>query len=332
MDRDNHWDFTQKAYDLFTKGEGETTDSIIETINGHHMKGENDSSMPPIITSDFSSISANDAIIFFNFREDSMRQIVRAFIEPEFSKFPTQELKNIFVATMTPYLEGSRAEVAFTAPETNNSLAEVLSQHGKTQLHIAETEKYAHVTYFFNGLKNQKFPGETDFFVESFKDNENNPEMKAIELGNRISESIRENIYDFIVVNIANPDVLAHTGNYAATVKGLEAADLAIGLIKTAVLEKEGVLFITADHGNAETLVYSSGEAETKHDDNPVPFQIVTKEFETIKTPETMERETSGAVGMLADVAPTILEVMGIPQPPEMSGKSLLETMRSGLT
>lgn len=332
MDRDNHWDFTQKAYDLFTKGMGEATESIIDTISKYHEQGESDSSMPPIVTQDFSAISDNDAIIFFNFREDSMRQIARAFVEPEFSKFPIQDLKNIFVTTMTPYLENSRAEIAFAAPKIKNCLAEVISQNGKTQLHIAETEKYAHVTYFFNGLRNQKFEGETDFFIESLKDNENNPSMKALELGKRISEAINENIYDFIVVNIANPDVLAHTGNYDATVKGLEAADITMGLIKNAVLEKDGVLFITADHGNAETLVYSSGDAETKHDDSPVPFHIVAKEFETMKTAETMAVESSGAIGMLADVAPTILNIMGIAKPEEMTGKDLLETLKSSLT
>ncbi len=334
MDRDNNWELTQKTYELIVKGAGEKSSDLLTTIKNYYQQGQNDSSMPSIVAEDsgFSGIADNDSLIFFNFREDSMRQILKPFIEPDFSLFPRVDLKNLYVCTMTQYLDppagGLPFAVAFPPPDIVNSLAEVLSASGKNQLHVAETEKYAHITYFFNGLKTKEYDCETDIFVESLKDSENNPAMKSWEIAAKVAEEIKRDFYDFIVLNLANPDVLAHTGNFTATVKGIEAVDKAVGLIKDAVLGKDGVLIVTADHGNAEGMVYkSTGEAETRHDSSPVPFYLIAQQYQVNKTPETIAKETGEATGILADVAPTILELMGIPQPTEMTGASLLATL-----
>mgnify|MGYP001559767523 CR=1 FL=1 len=340
MDRDNNWELTQKTYELIAKGTGEKSSDLLATIKNYYQQGQNDSSMPPIVAEDsgFSGIADNDSLIFFNFREDSMRQILKPFIEPAFSLFPYTaepsgyrqriDLKNLYVCTMTQYLENPAVAVAFPPPDIVNGLTEVLSASGKSQLHIAETEKYAHITYFFNGLKTKEFNGETDIFVESLKDSENNPAMKSWEIATKVAEEIKRDFYDFIVLNFANPDVLAHTGNFAATVKGIEAVDKAVGLIKDVVLGKDGILIVAADHGNAEGMIYkSTGEAETRHEGNPVPFYLVAPQYQINKTPEIIARETGEIAGILADIAPTILELMGIPQPAEMTGKGLLSIL-----
>ena len=283
--------------------------------------------MTAIVAADsgFEGIKENDAVIFFNFREDSMRQILKPFVEENFSLFPVKNLKNTYIATMTQYLEGTSAKAAFMPPTVTNSLAEVLEANGKKQLHVAETEKYAHVTYFFNGLRTKESADEIDIFVESNKDHESEPAMKSAEIAQKVVEELDKNLHDFIVLNFANADMLAHTGNLAATVKGIEAVDSALGSIIERVLAKEGIVIVTADHGNAESLVYrSSGEAETRHDDSPVPFYLVGRQYQIAKTSERMAQETADVSGIPGDVAPTVLELMGLQQPPEMTGKSLL--------
>lgn len=330
MDRDNNWDFTRKTYELLTRAAGEKSSDILATIKKYYKEGENDSVMPPMVdeASGFSGITDNDALIFFNFREDSMRQIVRTFIEPDFSQFPKADLKNLYVSTMTRYLESPAALVAFPPPEIVNGFAQVLETNGRHQFHIAETEKYAHVTFFFNGLTNKKYGGEEDIFIESIRDHQSNPAMKSWEIAEKVVEKIKKGSVDFVVLNFANADVLAHTGNFEATVRSAEAVDTALGLIVDAVLKKDGVLVITADHGNAEALTYKgSGERETRHDENPVPFYLVAKQYQAEETEQKIAQEMSDVSGILADVAPTILEVMGIPQPAEMTGKSLLPVL-----
>jgi 2,3-bisphosphoglycerate-independent phosphoglycerate mutase len=335
MDRDNNWELTKKTYDLIVGNSGERSSDLPATIEGYYREGKNDFSIPPIVATDsgFTGIADNDSLIFFNFREDSMRQILKPFVEQNFSLFPRARPKDLYICTMTRYLEptagGLSINAAFPPPNIVNGLAEVLSSAGLTQLHIAETEKYAHITYFFNGLKTQPCDGETDIFIESLKNHESDPAMKSWEIATAAAEKIRQDFYDFVVLNIANPDVLAHTGNFAATVKGIEAVDKAVGLIEETVAEKNGILIITSDHGNAELMVYrGGGEAETRHEKSPVPFYLVASPYKMQKSPELVAQETSEAAGILADIAPTILELIGIPQPAEMTGKSLL----SGLT
>ncbi|MBI2064052.1 MAG: 2,3-bisphosphoglycerate-independent phosphoglycerate mutase [Candidatus Yanofskybacteria bacterium] len=332
MDRDNNWKLTKGAYELLVSAAGERSDDLIATVRKHHSSGRNDSNMSAIVVnnSGFTGISDNDSLIFFNFREDSMRQIVRPFVELNFSLLPVKVFKNIYVCTMTNYLElpvGSlKVHIGFAPPTIVNGLAEVLEINGKKQLHVAETEKYAHTTYFFNGLRSDKYAGEIDIAIESNKDHVHNPEMKSQEIAQKVIDEIDGGIYDIIVLNFANADILAHTGNYDAVVKGVEAIDSALGAIyNSAIIQKDGIMLVTADHGNAESLVYrSSGEAETRHDDNPVPFYLVGRQFQIDKTPEKIAQETSEISGMLSDIAPTVLELLGIPQPEEMSGKSLL--------
>ena len=254
-----------------------------------------------------------------------MRQITRAFVEEDFNGFERTKLNGLFVASMTEYLENANLHVAFSPPEVINGLAEVLSKNGKKQLHIAETEKYAHVTYFFNGLRNGPFEGEDNVLIQSFKNLSENPEMKTVEIGQNVVEELNRGFYDFIVINFANADVLAHAGKAESVKKGVEVIDGVIGEIKNKVLEKGGALLITADHGNAESIIYKvSGEIETKHNQNPVPLYLIAKDYERPRTFDEINRNTENASALLADVAPTILELLGIKKPPEMTGESLL--------
>ncbi len=328
MDRDKNWNFTQKAYDLIVNGDGEKITDAIEKIEEVYSLGITDSKLPPLLLDDQGLVKENDAVIFFNFREDSMRQITRSFIEKYFQIFPVKQFGNVFVVTMTQYLEDS-LNVAFPIPQLKNGLAEVLSQNKKIQFHIAETEKYAHVTYFFNCLNNVPYDGETDVFIESDRKYLENPEMRTSEIAERVMKSMDENSFDFYIVNLANADILSHSGNFDATVKGVEAVDSAIGKLLKAVIEKDGIMVITADHGNAESMLYkSSGESATKHDDNPVPFYLIGKEFERPRSNDDIETTMKQSSGLLSDVAPTILELMGIEKPAEMTGESLLKIIR----
>ncbi len=331
MDRDNNWDLTRKAYELLSEAKGETSADYLKTIQDYYTLGRNDSTMAAILAagSGFNGINENDAIVFFNFREDSMRQILKPFVEDGFSLFPVKKLKGAYIATMTRYLEGVSAKIAFMPPVITNGLAETLETGGKKQFHIAETEKYAHVTYFFNGLRNEESGGEVDMFIESNNDHLREPAMKSREIAQKVMEELDKNFYDFFVVNFANADILAHTGNYDVTLKGIEAVDKALGSIyESAILQKDGIMIVTADHGNAESLVYrGSGEAETRHDDSPVPFYLAGRQYQVEKTPERFAQETADISGILGDIAPTILELMDISQPPEMTGKSLLSLL-----
>jgi len=239
-----------------------------------------------------------------------------------------EKFGNLYVVAMTQYLDNPRLKVAFPLPEIKNGLAEVLALNGKTQLHIAESEKYAHATYFFNGLNNTPYPGETDIFIESLKNHLLNPQMKAMEISDKVTNYINQDQYDFYIINFANPDILAHTGDLEATIRGIETIDDALKQIADAVLNKNGVMIITADHGNAESMVYeSSGEKKSSHEENPVPFYLVGKQFQRDRKIEEVERSFAQVSGILSDVAPTILELMGIPKPEEMTGDSLLRLL-----
>jgi len=326
MDRDKNWNKTGESYKLLVNGAGEEAVDIIKKIETLYKLGYTDSIMPALITDRKGFIRSNDSLIFFNFREDSMRQITRSFVEQDFP-FPTEQLDNLLVVSMTQYLDNPNLNVAFPLPEIRNNLAEVISQNGKKQLHIAETEKYAHVTYFFNGLNNTPYPGETDIFIESLKDHLNNPQMKAVEISEKVTEFINQDQCEFYVINFANADVLAHTGNIEATIGGITTVDAALNKIADAVLAKDGMVIITADHGNAESMLYeSSGEPETIHDESPVPLYLVGDKFKRDRSVE--ERERSFQInGILADVAPTVLALMGIAKPEEMTGQSLLNVL-----
>jgi 2,3-bisphosphoglycerate-independent phosphoglycerate mutase len=328
MDRDTNWtDRTQKAYDLFTKGVGEQAPDPIAYLNASYAQDINDTKLHPAVVDPKGIIEDNDAVIFFNFREDSMRQISQAFVQPQFDKFPRKEYKNLFVALMTQYIEDPTISlnVAFPLPEVDNGLAQALSKAGKRQLHIAETEKYAHATYFFNCLRNSPYEGESDILVESHKQHLEHPEMKASEIADRFLEEFAKDIYDFTIINFANADILSHTGNLEAATKGCEHIDAALGRVYEAIMARDGILIITADHGNAESLIYKgTGEAETKHNTNPVPLYIVAREYQRPRTREESDATVEKVEGLISDVAPTILELLQIQAPAEMAGASLL--------
>ncbi len=327
MDRGKNWDLTKRAYELLTAGVGEKTLDIYKKLDEYYFQDLSDSKIPPTVVDDTGIIQKNDSLIFFNFREDSMRELAEAFVDKDFGIFDKKELKNLYVASLTQYIENPNLHVVFPIPEIKNGLAEILSKNSKKQYHIAETEKYAHVTYFFNCLKNMPFDGETDFIVESVKNSLENPEMKADDMAKKVLSELDR--YDFFVINFANADTLSHFGNLETAVKGVQAIDEAVGKIKSAVLERGGAMIITADHGNAESLIYkSSGESETKHNDNPVPFYLIAEEFERHRFEQEIASSLSKASGLLADVAPTILELMNIEKPAEMTGESLLKLLR----
>lgn len=285
--------------------------------------------MPPLLINPQGIIKDNDAVIFFNFREDRMRQIIQPFIDSNFNKFSIQPLKNIFVAGMTQYIEGnSNLHIAFPSPVILNGLAETLSKNGKKQLRIAETEKYAHVTFFFNCLKNGAFEGEKDILIKSDRAPLDDPKMKAVEITEEFLKALKSDEFDFILINFANPDMLAHYGQMDKVIPGLETVDKMMGFIRQAVLIKNGFLMIASDHGNAEALTYKgTGEAETKHNPNPVPIYFVASNLEQARTEEEIKASRKEAKALLSDIAPTVLELMDIEKPLEMTGESLLKLL-----
>ena len=328
MDRDENWNLTQKAYELLTKGEGNKTDDLLKSLKEYHGQGISDEFIPGTILngSEGKLIEDNDAVIFFNFREDSVRQLTRAFADKEFSFFPVKSMPNLLFVTMTDYSKAFNILPVFKQPEIKNQLAEILELNNKKQLHIAETEKYAHATYFFNGLKEEPLEHETDIFIQSFKNLIENPGMKAMEIAQKVEEEIRGENFDFIVANFANPDVLAHSGNFNAVVKGIGLMDEAVKKIYDSAIDKNAALIITSDHGNAESLFYSgTGEKETRHNLNPVPFYLIARQYQRPRTDEEISGQIKEVKGILADIAPTILQLLNIPQPQEMIGNSLAE-------
>jgi 2,3-bisphosphoglycerate-independent phosphoglycerate mutase len=259
-----------------------------------------------------------------------MKQIVSAFVSDEFNNFPRTKLENLQITTLTPYDDDFKVDVAFPPEKIEMPLGKVLSDAGKTQFRISETQKYPHITYFFNGLREEPFKNEYRVLIPSkqtFRPAEH-PEMMAPEITNRLIQAIDEGVFDFILVNFANPDMIAHTGDFNATVKAVKTIDEQIKKIADICLMKGVSLIITSDHGNAERLFNPlTGEPETKHDPNPVPFILVDKDFEKKKTEEDITYLAKMPIGVLADVAPTVLELMGIPQPSEMTGKSLMHLL-----
>lgn len=328
LDRDENWDRVQKAYQCLTEGKGGEFESASRYINDCYEKGLVDGSIEPAhITDPKSRIKSGDAAIFFNYREDSERELTAAFVADDFQGFAREKIPNLFFVTMTEYDKRIPAHVAFPPLDVEWPLARVISGAGLKQLHIAETEKYAHVTYFFNGGKEQAFPGEDRVLVPSphvahFDDV---PEMSASKITDAVLESISK--YDFILINFANGDMVGHSGNFSATVKAMEVLDFSLGRLIPKVLELGGAMIVTADHGNAEEKVYAvSGEKRTKHTSNPVPCFIISNDFR-VPSPhsakEIIERYNT-TKGVITDIAPTVLALMGIRQPAEMAGINLL--------
>lgn len=321
MDRDNRWDRVEKAYNAIALGEGEKATDPVQAIADSYAKNVNDEFvLPTVITENgeaIGKISAEDSIIFFNFRPDRAREMTRVFCDPEFDGFQRERIPAAFT-TFTQYdITMPNTEVCFVPEELTNTLGEYLAKNGKTQLRIAETEKYAHVTFFFNGGEEEPNEGEDRILVPSPKvaTYDLQPEMSVPEVSDKLDAAIRSGKYDMIICNFANPDMVGHTGNLEAAEKAIEAVDTAVGKVMQAIVDTNGVAFICADHGNAEQMVdYSNGEPFTAHTTNPVPFVLVNYK-EGVKLREG---------GKLADIAPTLLEIMGMEQPAEMTGESLL--------
>jgi 2,3-bisphosphoglycerate-independent phosphoglycerate mutase len=274
-------------------------------------------------------VSDNDALIFFNFREDSIRQIAEAFIAKDFTNFEHKELTNLFIVTMTHYKDGFDVPVAFAADKVVLPLGKVLAGKGLVQLRLAETYKYAHVTYFFNGYIEEKFQNEYRVVIpsEAIPHPDEHPAMMAPAITDRLIGAIEERAYDFILVNYANGDTIAHTGNYKASEEAVRVVDRELGRVVAAAEATDALLLITSDHGNVEELIDPmTGRVETQHDASPVPLYFVGKEFKGRKfsNSSNVREET---IGILSDVAPTILELMQIPKPAEMGGESLLRNL-----
>ncbi|MDP2837848.1 MAG: 2,3-bisphosphoglycerate-independent phosphoglycerate mutase [Candidatus Moranbacteria bacterium] len=334
MDRNNNWDRIEKSYHMLTKGIGGKSDDPNLALEQSYGKGITDEFIEPLNITEKDTpvalIKNHDSVIFFNFREDRARELTRAFVMPDFDSF-TREKLNVHFTTMIEFERGLPANVAFPAEDINKSLGEILSLNNKKQLRIAETEKYAHVTYFFNGGKEKPFPGEDHVLIPSptVDHFDEVPEMSSPQITNALIENLQKHEYDFILVNYANVDMVAHTGNEEASIKAVEATDKSLSILVPAILKAGGVALITADHGNAEELKKSStGEIDTEHSINPVPLWYITPENHREKSSDEMMREQNEVNGLLSDVAPTILDIMEVEKPPEMNGTSLLPLLQ----
>lgn len=341
MDRDYNWGRTKSAVNLLVKGEGLKASDEVKAVEAYYEKGLTDSEIPPTVFTREDGIprgliSPHDSVVFFNYREDSARQLTKAFTLPQRVGFSPEVPAPLLFVTMTEYDKDFPSMVAFKPIPISHSLAQVLSEHEKTQFHAGETQKYAHVTYFFNGMREEKHEGEEWQLIPSFdtQDLVSNPELKTPEITQALIKVLEEGPYDFLVANFANPDLLAHTGNLAATVKGCEAVDRAVKEIYEVVMRSGAgqghiTLLISADHGHAETMIDPiSGLVLTEHTANDVPFYLIGPQLKKEKSSLEILLSKRESIGILADVAPTVLELFGIPPPLEMTGRSLLNRMR----
>ena len=323
MDRDTRWDRVEKFYSACVYGDGIMADDAVSAIKKSYetvdSDGKNltDEFVIPTVIAGGKAIADNDSVIFFNFRPDRAREITRTFVDDDFAGFERKGgRKNVFYVCMTQYdATMPNVEVAFKPQTLNNTLGEYLSKNGMTQLRIAETEKYAHVTFFFNGGKEVEYAGEDRILVKSpaVATYDLQPEMSAVPVCDKVVEAIKSGKYDVIILNFANCDMVGHTGFFDAAVKAVETVDACVGRVVEATTEIGGVVLITADHGNAARMVDTDGSPFTAHTTNPVPFSVVGYPCKL--------REG----GRLCDISPTILRILGLAQPEEMDGKSIIE-------
>ena len=339
LDRDEKWDRIQITYNLLTEGAGEKISSIPKYLENSYHEEVFDEFIKPVAVVGgtgeiFPRVGEHDALVFSDFREDSMREITHAFVDEVFDYFPRKKVADLVVVTLTEYQKGLAAYSAFPQLDIAWPLSRILGESGLRHLHIAETQKYAHVTYFFNGGKEAPFPGEERIMIPSVPTPhfDEIPEMRAKEITAGIMEHFNE--YDVIIANFANADMVGHSGNFKAGIKAVEVLDASLQEIMNAVLAGDGAMIITGDHGNIELKRnVLSGEKRTKHSINPVPLMLVGKNFK-LKTPRTEEqvkakKRESG--GIITDVAPTMIELLGLEKPQEMTGNSLLSDLRSQL-
>jgi 2,3-bisphosphoglycerate-independent phosphoglycerate mutase len=348
LDRDNRWERTEVAYRALTERKGETTNDLKKALQKSYDEGITDEFIKPIIISETRGIGKNDGVVFFNFRIDRPRQLTKAFVIDEFKKLVGQKIafdpytekylkktyverriasifdrgpkiENLFFTTMTEYEKDLPAKVAFAPIRVNLPLGRILSENNLRQLRITETEKERFVTYYFNGQREEPFPGEDRVIVPSpdVQTYDLKPEMAAFQTTDEVIKNLKRRIYDFILLNYANPDMVGHTGVLQAGIKACEIVDENLGRLITAIKNIEGVALITADHGNVEEMInLETGQVDTEHSTNPVPFIVVGNEF--LNQPNKIQS------GILADIAPTVLKLLGVAIPNEMSGRALL--------
>ncbi len=313
MDRDKRWDRLERAYDAMVYGTGVQNSDPVAAVAQSYKNNVTDEFVEPVVCDKDGTISDNDSIIFFNFRPDRAREITRAFVDPNFDGFQRQFFPLTYVCTTEYDASMPNVLVAFPRIVVHNGLGEYLSKLGLTQLRIAETEKYAHVTFFFNGGVETVYPGEDRVLVNSPKvaTYDLQPEMSAVEVTDKCVERIESGAYDVVILNFANCDMVGHTGVFDAAVKAVETVDTCVGRVVEATRKMGGIAMITADHGNAEEMAKSDGSPMTAHTTNPVPFIVAGAAVELHP-------------GRLADIAPTILDVMGLECPQEMDGRTLI--------
>lgn len=343
MDRGGHWQQTEMAYSAMVNGVGEKSISPMDAIATNYARGVFDEMIKPTVIMEgdkpVAKIEANDAVIFFNFRQDRAMQLTVAFVAPEKMELPTkhQALENLCFVTMTSYMPDLKADVAFGPITIDNDIASLVSKAGLKQFHAAESEKFAHVTSFFNGGKMDPLAGEERVIISS-PDNSNNyadrPEMSVARLADTLIDRINHGDDSLYVVNFANADMVGHTGNLNAAIDAIKAMDEEIGKIAAAILPLQGALIITADHGNAELMNnVNTGEINKDHTTSPVPFILIANEFKRPK-PALVEYDTLAGFmpeGALSDIAPTILELFGMPKPEQMTGVSLIPILEEKL-
>ena len=336
MDRDNRWDRVEKAYRAMALGTAERSgeDPLKIIDESYAQKNYDEEFVPAVITEKkkpVATVAPGDAVIFFNFRPDRARELTKAFVLPGFDKFERAYIKNLFFVTMMEYEKDLPVVVALPPVVVHNSLAETISKANLKQYHIAETEKYAHITFFLNGTVEDPFTGEDRMIIPSphVSSYDQAPEMSARELTKELVKVLEKGEHAFCAVNLANPDMVGHTGDIKATIKSIETVDDCLGKIAENVLARNGILVITADHGNAEEVLnLQTGEIDKEHSTNPVPFIVIGKDFMGQAGPsgDAPEGDLSlmPPVGMLSDIAPTILALLGLTQPPEMTGRALV--------
>ena len=320
MDRDNNWDRVKEAYLSLTTGEGKSADNAVKALEESYAADVTDEFVVPTVITEngkpLSVVKPDDSVIFFNFRPDRAREMTRAFCDDKFTGFEREYIPTTFVCFKDYDESIPNKLVAFKKEEIKNTFGEFLANNGKKQLRLAETEKYAHVTFFFNGGVEEPNEGEDRNLVKSPKvaTYDLQPEMSAPEVCQKFTDAIRSGKYDVIITNFANPDMVGHTGIMDAVVKAIETVDECVGKVVEAVKEVDGVMFICADHGNAEKLIDDNGEPYTAHTTNPVPFILVNYD----------EAYTLKENGKLCDIIPTLIDIMELEKPAEMTGESLL--------